>query len=140
MKLQDFLTDTINKGGATIGTNGQTLSNGFLVSLQPFGEVININDATLRTIPKFVSNNEIELNKDNRFLGSWVNDNKLYLDVSVLISDKRKAIETAYKENQTAIYDNINDIVISLPSPQRTGTTTQQKAYLTSVIDRLCKI
>lgn len=139
MNAYNFLKETVLNNGATIGINGQTLSNGYLVSLAQFGEVIDIDNLDLRTIPKFVSNNENELNKDNRFLGSWINDDKLYLDVSVLITDKRIAIETAYKNNQTAIYDNVNDIVISLPTPQRSGTTTQQKAYLTQVIDNLCK-
>ena len=63
-------------------------------------------------------------------MGSWVNDGKVYLDVTMLITDKRKAIETAYKNNQLAIYDNTNKVVIELPTPQRTGTTTQQKAAL----------
>ena len=61
-------------------------------------------------------------------------------NTSKVILDKRKAIEVAYQRNQQAIYDNANQVCIDLPEPQRSGTITQQKAYLTQVIDKLCAI
>ncbi len=139
MNYQNFLSETIDNNGATLGINGQQLTNGFLVSLEQFGEVIPLHKVESETIPNYVSKNQTELNKENCFLGSWINDGSVYLDVTMLTIDKRKAIEIAYKNNQLAIYDNTNKVVIELPTPQRTGTTTQQKAYLTQIIDKLCK-
>jgi hypothetical protein len=63
----------------------------------------------------------------------------MYIVNSKQIADKRTAIETAFKQDITTIFDTVNNSVITLPTKQRTGTTTQQKAYITSVIDKLCK-
>jgi hypothetical protein len=52
--------------------------------------------------------------------------------------NKRDALERAYALNLTVVYDTINNVDIKLPTKQRSGTQTQQKAYITSVIDRLC--
>jgi len=139
MNYQNFLSETIDNNGATLGINGQRLTNGFLVSIEKFGEVIPLHKVGSETVPNYVVKNQTELSKENHFLGSWVNNGNVYLDVTMLTTDKRKAIEIAYKNNQLAIYDNTNKVVINLPTPQRTGTATQQKAYLTQVIDKLCK-
>ena len=65
MKYQDFLSETIDNNGATLGINGQQLTNGFLVSLEQFGEVIPLHKVGSETIPNYVSKNQTELNKEN---------------------------------------------------------------------------
>ena len=139
MNYQNFLSETVHNNGATIGINGQQLTNGFLVSIEKSGETFKATRVYEHTIENYVAKNQTELSKENCFLGSWLYGGLVYLDVTMLITDKRKAIETAYKNNQLAIYDNTNKVVIELPTPQRTGTTTQQKAYITQLIDKLCK-
>jgi len=63
----------------------------------------------------------------------------MYIVNSNEIADKRLAIETAYRLDMLSVYDTVNNNTILLPIKQRSGTVTQQKAYLTSVVDRLCK-
>ena len=135
-----FLSDITTFGGSTVSvvTGQREFKEGFFVSLKQFSEVHSLesyNDVIL----EFIAKNSNELKKENRFLGGWIDDNNLYLNISTLILDKRTALETAYKNEKLAIYDNLNKTVISLPTKQRSGTYTQQSAYLTSVIDRLCK-
>jgi hypothetical protein len=62
----------------------------------------------------------------------------MYIVNNQSIVDKRTAIETAYKQNVLTVLDTVNNIVLTLPEPQRSGTATQQRAYLTQVIDKLC--
>lgn len=63
----------------------------------------------------------------------------MYIVNSKQIADKRIAIETAYKQNVLTVFDVNNNCDITLPTKQISGTITQQKAYITSVIDKLCK-
>lgn len=62
----------------------------------------------------------------------------MYIVDSKQIANKRLAIETAYRNNTLSILDTVSNTVISLPEPQRSGTVTQQRAYLVQVIDKLC--
>lgn len=138
--LVEFMQKVIANNGATVSTVGLDVPKiGYLVSLQPFGEIVNMYDVNLRTVIKYVDKNQLELSKPNRFLGCWIDKGKLYLDVSTCITYKRYAVYLAFDNSQLAIYDIANDVSIDIPTPQRSGTTTQQKAYITSVVDRLCK-
>jgi hypothetical protein len=62
----------------------------------------------------------------------------MYIVNNQSIANKRLAIETAYKQNKLSILDTASSTIIMLPEPQRSGTVTQQRAYLTQVIDKLC--
>jgi len=66
---------------------------------------------------------------DTRFLGGWKDGNKVVLDVSVNIDSVTQAYYTGIINKQKCIYDCSNKRYISLPSPQTSGTETQQKAY-----------
>lgn len=137
--LIEFWTNTVVNKGATINliTRQTEWDKGYFVSL-PNGSITDLNDNPKQVIKDFSDANKDQLMQPNKSLGSWIDKGKLYLDISELILDKRQAIQLAYSRNQLAIYDNINQIGIDLPTPQKSGTVTQQKAYLTSVIDRLC--
>jgi hypothetical protein len=138
--LIEFWTNTVVNKGATMNlvTRQTNWNKGYFVAL-PSGIVIGLNDSPMQAIKDFSEANKELLMHSNKSLGSWIDKGKLYLDVSELILDKRQAIQLAYSRNQLAIYDNTNQVSIDLPVPQKSGTVTQQKAYLTSVIDRLCK-
>ena len=142
--ILDFWQDVLAQGGTTHNINkGEVIANnGYFVSLDKFGEVNKLDayyTPNNKLILNFIDRNRSELNKENRYLRGWIENDNLYLDITTFVLNKRDAIQLAYRNNQQAIYDNLNKVVISLPSPQRSGTITQQKSYLTSVIDRLCK-
>jgi hypothetical protein len=54
---------------------------------------------------------------------------KVYLDVSVNIPDLETAAYTGMVNNQHSIYDVVNKISLILPSPQRSGTMSQNRTY-----------
>lgn len=138
--LIEFWANTVVNKGCTFNiiTRQTQWDKGYFVS-NPNGVVVELNDNPKQAIQDFSQANKEQLMQPNNCLGSWISKGKLYIDVSQLVLDKRTAIQIAYRNNQQAIYDNANKVVISLPTPQRSGTTTQQQAYLTQVIDNLCK-
>lgn len=139
MNHLDFFEATILNNGATYNplTNRLNYIKGYLVSLPHFEQRIEKHNFSVQHVKDYIKSNLGTLN-ENLFIGSWINDDVVYLDISECILDKRIAIERAYRHNQSALYDANNNVVINLPTPQRSGTETQKQAYITSVVDRLC--
>ena len=139
MNLQNFYNELVNNNGASynITTGILNPNSGFFVSLPNREQQINREDFNTSILADFINNNSDLLSNENNFVGGWIENDIVYLDVSEQIADKRTALNLGVQRNQLAIYDANNGNVISLPSPQRAGTYTQQKAYLTQAIDNL---
>lgn len=137
MNLQNFLSDVLTNGGASfnITTGVYNPSQGFFVSV-PNREVQTTN-LTADLLANFVNNNIDLLSNESYFLGGWVENGVIYLDVSEQIFDKRIALTQGINRNQLAIFDASNSEVINLPTRQTSGTLTQQKAYITQAVDNL---
>lgn len=141
MNLQQFYSETLQNGGASYSILSGELNptNGYFVSIANKGITVDVNDFNQKVVADFISENAIQLNQAKYFVGSWIEKGIVYLDITVQVTDKRNALELGYRNGQQAIYDANVGKVIDLPSPQRAGTFTQQKAYLTQVIDNLTK-
>lgn len=140
MNLQHFYSETLQNGGASysILTGELNPTNGYFVSIANKGITVDLNNFNQKVVADFISENAIQLNQAKYFVGSWIEKGIVYLDITVQVTDKRNALELGYRNGQLAIYDANVGKVIDLPSPQRAGTYTQQRGYITSVIDRLC--
>jgi len=140
MNLQQFFTETLNNNGASYSILSGELNptNGYFVSIANKGITVDLSDFSQKVVSDYISQNAIQLNQQKYFVGSWIDNGTVYLDITVQVADKRNALELGYRNGQLAIYDANLGQVIDLPSPQRSGTFTQQRSYITSVIDRLC--
>lgn len=49
--------------------------------------------------------NAKRLKKLSAFVGFWIDDGKIYLDISVNVGDKKEALRIAKENKQLAIYD-----------------------------------
>ena len=112
-------------------------NKGYFVSLPNLETKVSLQSLSVDDIATFINRHRTLLQDKTKFIGGWVDNEVVYLDISEQIFDKREALERGYKHNQLAIYNGSGGKVIDLPTPQRTGTTTQQKAYITQVIDKL---
>ena len=137
MNLPNFLTEVLTNGGASFNlvTGIFNPNEGYFVSV-PNREVKTTN-LTAEILADFINTNIDLLSNDNYFLGGWVENGIVYLDVSEQIFDKRIALTQGINRNQLAIFDASNSSVINLPTRQRSGTLTQQKAYITQAVDNL---
>ena len=112
-------------------------SKGYFVSLPNLETKVSLQSLSVDDIATFINRHRTLLQDKTKFIGGWIDNEVVYLDISEQIENKREALELGYKHNQLAIYDANLGQVIDLPTPQRSGTTTQQKAYITQVIDKL---
>ena len=114
-------------------------NKGYFVSLPNLETKVSLQSISVDDIATFINKHRSLLQDKTKFIGGWIDNDTVYLDISEQIFDKREALERGYKHNQLAIYNANKGEVIDLPTPQRSGTTTQQKAYITQVIERLSK-
>jgi hypothetical protein len=131
MNLQTFLSEALkNNGGSYNITTGESNpTDGYMVSLPNNELVIDANDLCATILSEYIINNADELSEDNAFVGLWIDNGKAYLDVSVKYDDLETACYVGIINDQKAIYDNANAVAIHLPTPQRSGTMTQQRTY-----------
>ena len=132
MNLQTFLSEVLkNNGGSYNITTGEyNPTDGYMVSLPNNELVVDTNDL-LETdvLSAYIINNAVDLSSSESFVGLWIDNGKAYLDVSVKYNDLETACYVGILSDQKAIYDNANAVAIHLPTPQRSGTMTQNRTY-----------
>lgn len=138
MNIQKFIKSTYENGGCSynLHTGVSNPDSGYMVSVRKTQYVVDVLDA--ETLRKFIETNIEDIASDNLFVGSWVSDGKVYLDVSELILSKEQAIKSGMLRDQLAIYDNANGKDINLPTRQKCGTWFQQQTYINLKVQELC--
>ena len=141
MNVNKFIQLLKNNSGVSYNmiTKEYNPNKGFFVSLPNLETKVSLQSLSVDDIVTFINKHRSLLQDKTKFVGGWIDNNIVYLDISEQIENKREALERGYKHNQLAIYDANLGQVIDLPTPQRSGTITQQKAYITQVIDKLSK-
>lgn len=114
MKLEDIKRIIENKGETlTKELKKADINGGFMVSLEGAEVQKNIND--INGIKKAIEEKqEIIKNKNNIYIGLWLDNNIMYIDISINIQDKTEALEFAKYNKQLAIYDLKNNNSIYL--------------------------
>lgn len=94
--------------GFTLNLDGTPVTSGFAVSPYKNKEVILDNVDNKSVIDFYEKNKDLLFSSENENkLGGWLNkkNNKYYLDIANVLNDKNKAIITAIKNDQIAIFD-----------------------------------
>lgn len=114
MKIEDIKRIIENKG-ETLNKELKKadINGGFMVSLE--GTETQTRGDDYRAIIKAIEEKqEIIKNKDNLYIGLWLDNNIMYIDISININDKVEALEFAKYNKQLAIFDIINNDSIYL--------------------------
>lgn len=100
-KLKEMI---IENEGLTLTSEGEiaSLKNGFMVSLYGYEKVIkDIKYLELAQVKSYLK----KAKKLNAFVGFWIDEGKIYLDISVNVGDKKEALRIAKENKQLAIFD-----------------------------------
>lgn len=114
LKVSELKEMVKNNGGFSINANGDSPKSGFMVSVKDLYK-IDLD---------YIEQNEIDFASDiaseiNGYIGGWLDTQSdspfnFYMDISINIQDKEKAIGVARENNQLAIYDVANGKTIYL--------------------------
>lgn len=112
---KEMIKTIINNGGATLDYNYNNFnaSAGYMVSLR--GEEVKIDKNDIENIKKEIENKKNFIkNKKGLYIGLWVDNDIMYIDVSKHIINYLQALEVGRNNEQKAIYDLKNDKSIYL--------------------------
>lgn len=129
--LNDFVRITKANGGCTFNLETSEINpmRGYAVALKGMEETIPVSRFKDDAVVDFINKNVDFLSRSRFFIGSWVNDNKVYLDVVELHENIEDAVRDGMKNDQLAIFDCKKQVKIKLPKRQKSGTLTQNKSY-----------
>lgn len=90
-------------GGATLKPNGDHLSinAGYMVSLSGYEKKISLDNLALNELNKYL----LLAKKQKAYCGLWIENNCLYLDISIRVENLQLAKSLAIKNKQLAIFD-----------------------------------
>lgn len=94
------IQDIINNGGATINYKGESVKmvSGYQVSKRDLGRII-ISDFTQNIIDKVISYGL----KRGEYCGIWIDNGFVYVDISIRIATKAKAMSMGKELKQLSI-------------------------------------
>jgi hypothetical protein len=129
MNLRNLLKEINDNGGVSynITTGDYNPTDGYMVSLP--GYEMAFDKVEEQDIKDYIVANIEALTNDNAYFGVWYDGNLIYLDISIKINDLYEACYSGITNEQLAIFDNANTVAIHLPTPQKSGTFTQQATY-----------
>lgn len=112
--LIEFSKSILANGGASYNllTGELNPNDGFMVAIQAHEETIENNyaDGLQYNIATYIKSKAHILcsgiSGNNYFIGAWVDNNKLYLDVSIKVATESDAKQLAINNNQLAYFDN----------------------------------
>lgn len=109
-----MIKEILKNGGATLDVNYNNFNAGagYMVSL--FGYETKLNIDNIDGIKKEIENKKTEAQKNKAYIGLWVDNGLMYLDISKHIIDYNEALETARENEQLAVYDLKNNKSIYL--------------------------
>lgn len=124
MTLGDFIVATRANGGCSFNpfTGASNPTTGYMVAARKDLEGVynNTEDGLIEIVDpvrNYIASSIFKislLGPKNLWLGSWVNNGKLYLDWSLRFIDKDRALNYATSEDQLAIWDCENQRSIIL--------------------------
>lgn len=133
MNLRKLRDEIFLEGGVSYNiTTGQVNpESGYMVSIRGYEESFNIDEFSDKDIQRYTLKYADMLSDASKYIGGWLDrDNyNVVLDVSINIEDIKYACYVGIINKQNYIYDCSNKRDVPLPSPQTSGTETQQKAY-----------
>ena len=113
--MENLKNDILKNGGFTIDSEYQKINkkDGYMVSLLGYETQLSIKnidkiDGIIEKYKKIIGN------KKNMYIGAWLDNDIIYIDISKHIEKKYNAIQYGIKNRQLAIYDIKNDTCIDL--------------------------
>lgn len=103
---KDLLNHLNAQGGATLNTELEhaNLNHGYMVSLEGYEKTLNPKDLTLELLNEYKD----KAQSLGGYVGLWLENNTLYLDISKVHYSYQVAMYNAKKNNQKAIFDLAN--------------------------------
>ena len=96
---------TIENQGCSMNLDGLSPVNGYMVGISGHEKKVNISDFNAGHIDSFIRANLSLLHSRYYFIGTWIDNDMVYIDISINYTYKCEALEVAKKSGQICIWD-----------------------------------
>lgn len=107
--LQTIINLTLKNQGGTFNTqdlNKLQVKSGYCVAMQGYELQVTLQDFTIKTLQEYINTHKkVFLRYPEAKLGTWINENIVYIDISKIYTNKKTAIKIAKENKQLAIFD-----------------------------------
>ena len=114
----DFLSIAENiavHGGTTVSTRGEELpQDGYFVSLYGFEQTVPMDENLTSNLAAYVEEYRHHLAHPGRYLGAWVEDGRVVLDVSDWWQYRDTARRAGFERGQRAVFDIARQEAVSV--------------------------
>lgn len=116
MKKQE-IKRIIKNGGATLNNNlkSANLTSGYMVSMTGYETIIPLDSFnSITEIENTLQEYQKISKKVGAYIGLWINDNKIYIDLSKNYKKLGNAMKTGKQNNQLGIFNlnTMNEILL----------------------------
>lgn len=103
MNKQELVKAINDNGGATLTSDFKSaaFNGGYMVSLENYEFKTSIELLSSELLEEY----RMIAMKNNAYIGFWLDNNDLYVDLSINIDDLNEAIKIAQENKQLAIYN-----------------------------------
>lgn len=107
MELEKIIVNGINNGGFTIDGNLKPIQEkkGYMVSLYGYEKTYPYNGNYKALKADLMKYQAIVKQYKNIYIGLWVDNGLIYLDISKHYTSKKRAIQAGIQNDQLAVYD-----------------------------------
>lgn len=116
MNYSKIIKETLKNNGGSFNVSTKKIKSplkGYMCSIKDL-IVIDKKDFNVKLLKSLVKDNFSLLKSNENYLGMWIENDKIYVDIAANFSSKEKALNTARNNKQLAIYDIDNNKSIYL--------------------------
>jgi hypothetical protein len=100
ISISEIVEATNQNNGGTFEASGSMVKDGYVVSENPeLSLVLPSSQFNASSIAIWIQSNKA------KYIGTWINQNQVYLDVVKIYQDRQAAIRAGFEHNQKAIFD-----------------------------------
>jgi hypothetical protein len=103
---------TIENSGYSVNLDNSIPVTGYMVSLKGYEKQINILTFCPSDIDQFIRANLSVLYNRKCYIGTWIENDIVFIDISMNLQNKRASLAFAQDNGQIAIFDILNNKTI----------------------------
>ena len=96
--------------------SGEQPNNGFMSGIQGFETKVPLEQFGSFALNEFIRKNQTELQKNDTYLGTWIDQGNVFMDISKKFEDEKTALEFGIQNNQLAIFNLTKNETINAPA------------------------
>lgn len=112
--LHSIYVKTIENKGYSINLNSNVPDKGYMVSLKNCELQVNLFNFNSRLLKEYINTHIVLLSNPKCFIGTWIENDIVFIDISMNLKNRRASLAFAQDNGQIAIIDVLQNKTVYL--------------------------